>query len=461
MSKYKGKKVLIVGFGTSGVSAAKYFEKQGANVVVTDQKQKTELMDSFKECSDLKIEYDFGKHTPKYFLEADLIVVSPGVPLEDMKLLQEAREKNIPITNEVEIASTQLKEPLVAVTGTNGKTTTVTLISEMFNAAQKPVYTGGNIGKPLIDRVMLKDPFDAVVAELSSFQLDLIDKLVPAVAVFTNIGEDHLDRYRNMESYVRSKRRLLEVCDRNSYVVLNYDDPYLFKFSTQTSAKVIWFTKKNPMSQGGEFAEGFTGSYLSENGLEIITKITGKEERYSLAKLKLFGDHNKENLMAAICAARLLGVSPEAIQNVIDTFAGVPHRLEFVRKKDGVYFFNDSKATNVMSVVRSLSAFKRSPIVLIAGGKDKDADFSKLSDLIAEKCKMMILVGQAKEKINRELGDYTDTFLVGTFEEAVLMAYQKSRGGDIILLSPGCASYDFFRNFEERGDYFKKLVFQL
>ena len=193
----------------------------------------------------------------------------------------------------------------------------------------------------------------------------------------------------------------------------------------------------------------------------MVTKVTGREEIYPLENFKLFGDHNKQNLMASICAARIMGVSQQGIQNCINGFKGLPHRLEYIRKKDGVYFFNDSKATNIQSVQASLQAFKRSPIILIAGGKDKNMDFVPLAPIVKQKVKLLILVGEAKEKLNRALGDYAETYLVGTFEEAVLMSFQKSRNGDVILLSPGCSSQDMFRDFEERGDYFKKLVTQL
>lgn len=460
MSKYKGKKVLIVGFGLSGVAAAKFFARQGAVVTVTDMKQRTELMDSLKEVGDLKIEYDLGKHTPKYFHEAELIVLSPGVPM-NIKPLEEARGMGVPVTTEVEVAAQQLKEPLIGITGTNGKTTCTTLVGEMFKADGKPAFVGGNIGNPLLNYINDKGKVDCVVAELSSFQLELIEKLVPAAAAFLNIEPDHMDRYPSFEAYLMAKKRLLDVCDRNSYVVLNYDDPHLMKWGSQTPGRVLWFTKRNPLSVGGEFAENFNGAYLAEDGSKITVRLFGREEVYDLAKFRLFGDHNKENLMAAMLLARVQGVSEKAINKVIEAFPGVAHRIEFIRKKDGVYFFNDSKATNVMSVQRSLASFKRSPIILIMGGKDKDADFSSLVDPVRKKCKMLILVGQAKEKINRVLGDATETYLVGTFEEAVLMAYQKSRGGDIILLSPGCASFDMFRNYEERGEYFKKLVHQL
>lgn len=460
MSKYRGKKVLIVGFGLSGVAVARYMGKQGARITVTDMKQRTEFTKAIDQTVDLKIEFEFGRHSSKYFLGADLIVVSPGVPL-NIKPLEEAREKGIPITSEVDLAAGALKEPLVAITGTNGKTTTTVLVGEIFKAEGRPVYVGGNVGKPLLDYVTDEIKANVVVAELSSFQLQLTEKMVPAVAIFTNVDQDHMDRYGDMQSYVEAKKCLLRRCDRNSYVVLNYDDPIVSGFAAECPGKVIWFTKRNPMHIGGEFAERFCGAYFNRAEKRIYAKISGEEEVYDLARLRIFGDHNRENLMAALCTARLMGVQPAAIRQTIENFKGVEHRLEFVRRKDGVYFFNDSKSTNVMSLQRSLMAFEYSPIVLIAGGRDKDMDFSPLTSLVREKCKLLILVGEAKEKLNRVLGDYVETYLVGTFEEAILLAYQKSRSGDIILLSPGCASYDMFRNYEERGEYFKKLVNQL
>ncbi|OFZ54589.1 MAG: UDP-N-acetylmuramoylalanine--D-glutamate ligase [Bdellovibrionales bacterium RIFOXYC1_FULL_54_43] len=460
MSKFKGKKVLVVGFGISGVAVAKYMARQGARVTITDLKQKSELQTSVNACSELKLEYELGKHNNKTFHCADLIVVSPGVPL-NIKPLEEARERNIPITSEIELAASAFEQPMIAITGTNGKTTTTTLIGEMFKADGKAAYVGGNIGKPLLDYFNEDQKSEAIVAELSSFQLDLTEKLTPATAVFTNLEEDHLDRYPDMQAYTNSKKRLLRACDRNTFVVLNYDDPNIARFGEENPGKPIWFTKKDPMKIGGSFAEQFCGAYCPPGKRQMVTRVTGKEEIFDLSQFRLFGEHNKENLMAAACAAMAMGVSGKAVQNVINTFKGVPHRLEFVRKKDGVYFFNDSKGTNVMSVKRSLQSFASSPIILIAGGRDKNQDFAPLVDLVQTKCKILILLGEAKEKINRAIGDFAETYLVGTFEEGVLLAYQKSRSGDIILLSPGCASQDLFRNFEERGDYFKKIVSQL
>ncbi|MBY0471228.1 UDP-N-acetylmuramoyl-L-alanine--D-glutamate ligase [bacterium] len=462
MSKFKGKRVLVVGFGLTGVAVAKYMTKQGAKVTITDLKQKSELMDSVNALGDLKtVEFELGKHNPKTFQTAELIVLSPGVPL-NIKPLDEARAANVPIVSEIDLAAGSLKEPVIAVTGTNGKTTTTALIGEMFKADNKKAFVGGNIGQPLLNHVMEETTDDAVVAELSSFQLELTEKLIPALAVFTNIEEDHLDRYGDINAYTEAKKRLLRACDKKSFVVLNYDNPIVQSFAQENQGRLIWFTKKNPIDISGEFAEQFVGCYFNAKTKQIVAKIVGKEEIYDVSQFRLMGDHNKENLMAAICAARAMGVSQKAVQSVILSFRGISHRLEFIRKKDGVFFFNDSKGTNVMSLKRSLAAFSRiNPIILIAGGKDKGMDFGPLVDLVAEKCKILILLGEAKEKINRSIGDYAETYLVGTFEEAVLLAYQKSRNGDIILLSPGCASYDMFRNYEERGDYFKKLVNQL
>ena len=461
MSKYKGKKVLIVGCGTSGIAAAKFLVKQGARVMITDTKQRTELSEPLKELGDLKVEFEFGGHTERSFLGAELIIVSPGINIPNHQLLQVVKQKGTPVTSEIELAVGELEQPLIAITGTNGKSTLTTLIGEMYKSDQKPAFMGGNLGIPLIEYINQGQTGQVAVCELSSYQLEMTEKMVPAVAIFTNIDQDHLDRYGTMENYIAAKKRLLKVCDRNSWVILNYDDPVLQGFANECSGKLIWFTMKDPMKVGGEFAEKFFGAYFDETRNSIIAKVTGKEEIYPLETFKLFGDHNKQNLMAAICAARVMGVSQQGIQSCIGTFKGLAHRLEFCRKKDGVYFFNDSKATNIQSVQASLSAFKRSPVILIAGGKDKNMEFAPLAPLVKSKVKLLILVGEAKEKLNRALGDFAETYLVGTFEEAVLVSFQKSRNGDIVLLSPGCSSQDMFRDFEERGDYFKKLVNQL
>lgn len=458
MNKYKGKKVLIVGFGISGVAAAKYFSCQDAKIFVTDIKPREDFLVSIELCANLKIEYEFGKHSTSLFQTADLIVVSPGVPLA-MKPLEEAKRLGIPIVNDVVLALESIKEPIIAITGTNGKTTTSTLISEMLKADGKSVFLGGNIGKSLLDYVLEGIKVDFVVVELSSFQLELLSYIKTVVSVFTNIEQDHLDHYGSMESYILAKKKLLQLSSPETFVVINDDDQSLSSFKNEGFGRLLIFKRQNPKQSG---LSEFVGAFLNQELRQVFCNVGSKKgESYDLTNFRLLGVHNKENFMAAVCAAKAVGVATDSIKIVIQNFKGVPHRLEFVRKKEGVYFFNDSKGTNVTSVQRSISSFQSNPIILIAGGRDKGSDFSPLVELVRKKCKVLILIGEAKEKLNRVLGDYAETYIVGTFEEAILLSYQKSRNGDVVLFSPACSSYDMFKNYEERGDRFKQLVLQL
>lgn len=460
MSKYRGKKIVVMGLGGSGVAVARYMAKQGAKVTVSDIRQKTELLDEVNQTADLKIEYEFGKQTGKAASLAELVVLSPGVPLSS-KSLDEVREKGVPVAGEVEIAVSLIKEPLISITGTNGKSTVALLLEDMFKSDGKNAFLGGSGHKPLLQHLNEGESVSAVIAELSSFQLELLTTCYPAVAVFTNIDQEHLDRYADRNVYASVKRKLFNQCSKNSFVVLNYDDSTLRSWGNECQGRLLWFTKQDPMKVGGAFAENFMGAYLDAPNKKIRVRLNGREEIYDLSGFKLLGEHNKENLMAAILAARVQDISPKAIETTINQFAIIPHRMEFIRKKDGVYFFNDSKATNPAAAIRAIGAFKVSPVILIAGGKDRNFEFEPLADAVQKRCKILILVGEAKEKMNRAVGDFAETYLVGTFEEAVLLAFQKSRSGDIILLSPACDSQDMFRSYEERGDYFKKLVFQL
>ncbi len=459
MLKLKGKKVLVAGLGKSGISAARFLCEQGAKVTVSDSRNKMDLADAIKVLADLKIEFDLGKHTSKLFTTSELIVLSPGVPAS-IEPVVEARAAGVQIVNDIELALPYMKAPIIAVTGTNGKTTTTTLISEMLKNDGKKVFTGGNIGVPVLDLVLNNESPDVIVLELSSFQLETTMELRPSVAVFTNLEPDHLDRYPGgVESYYAAKRRLLLNADKDTTLVTNLDNEKAARVGDGFVGKVVHFTKRDPMTiNNGAGAEQFQGAYLKKP--KFILKMGGTEEIFDLMPCKLPGDHNRENMMAAAVAARAVGCTKLGIQKTIDTFKGVNHRLEFIRKKDGVSIYNDSKATNVASVIRSISSFN-APIILIAGGRDKEQDFSPLLELVKKRVKNLILIGEAKEKINRVIGDFSETFLVGTFEEAVLLSYQKSRSGDVILLSPACASYDMFKSYEERGDYFKKLVAQL
>lgn len=462
-AKLNGKKVLIVGFGKSGQAAAQYLHAQGAKLIVSDQKNKSELADVIKSVAEYNIEFELGKHNPKTFASVDLILLSPGVP-SNLEVLNEARQAGVPITNDIELAYPLIKAPIIAVTGTNGKTTTTALIADMLKNDGKNVFMGGNIGVPVFDLINQGLKPDVVVLELSSFQLEQIQKFAPHTAVFTNMEPDHLDRYHGgLQAYYAAKKKLIQNANPKMTLIANLDNDVTarlaFDYPGRFPGRTLNFTRKNPIQTHPELAEKFEGAYLARP--RMVVKWDGKEETYDLMLTKLPGDHNKENMMAAALASTAFGCSKDAIQKTLHLFKGVAHRLEFVRKKDGVSFFNDSKATNVASVLRSLVSFPNSPLILIAGGRDKDQDFSPLIDLVHKRVKNLILVGEAKEKMNRIIGDYSETFLVGTFEEAVLLAYQKSRSGDVILLSPACASYDMFKSYEERGDYFKKLVSQL
>lgn len=457
-SELAQKKVVVVGLGRTGVSVVKYLLSRGAQVTVSDVKSRMELAEFVKQLTDLEVEYDLGRHNPKLLTQSDIVVLSPGVP-STLEGIHEAKQAGIPVINDFDLAAPFLKAPIIAVTGTNGKTTTTTLIGEMLKADGKNVFVGGNIGNPVLNMVLEGQSPDFIVLEVSSFQLEHTFEFKPNVAVFTNLEPDHLDRYPNgVESYYAAKRRLLQKADKDTVLITNFDNDAAARLADDFVGTSLFFTRRNPMNIHASFAEKFKGAYYVRPRMHF--KLPNSQHTFEMLTCKLPGDHNKENLMAAALAAQSVGCSESAIQAVVSTFKGVPHRLEFVRKKDGVSFYNDSKATNVASVLRSLSSFQSS-IILIAGGRDKDQDFGPLVELVKKRVKNLILVGEAKEKINRVIGDFTETFLVGTFEEAVLLSYQKSRTGDVVLLSPSCASYDMFKSYEERGDYFKKLVSQL
>jgi UDP-N-acetylmuramoylalanine--D-glutamate ligase len=451
----KGMRALVVGLGKSGVSATKLLCKKGFKVTATDELNKSDLKDSLDALEQYSFTLELGKHVLKTFSEQDFIVVSPGVRL-DIKPLDQARKSKIPIISEMELASQFITEPIIAVTGTNGKTTTSHLIAEMIKEGGKTVFLGGNVGTPLSDYAAGRTKCDYVVAEVSSFQMDTSFSLKPHVAIFLNIAPDHLDRYASFEEYAKSKIRLKDNMTEEDYIISNLRDQKLMALLADTKAKPLHFTTDAFAKIPPHYQEKFQGAHL-EAGNVSLKADRWKAHDFSLQGTLLKGLHNRENMMAAMLAAKLVGISNEAIQRVFQTFKPLPHRMEFVAKKNQVFFYNDSKGTNVHALLRSLESFKE-PVILIAGGKDKGEDYLPLGPAIRRHVKNLILVGEAKEKLNRTIGDHSETFLVGTFEEAVYLAYQKSRSGDIVLLSPGCASQDMFKNYEERGDHFKKIV---
>ncbi len=445
----KGKNILVVGCGVTGVSVATFLAKQKAKVTITDYKSKLDLRHLLEPLDKHNIKYDLGSYVTKRFVESDLIVVSPGVPL-DLEPLEIAIKKGVPVISEIELAARFITKPITAISGTNGKTTVTTLVAKMIENDGASAYLCGNIGKPLVDYLIEKPKVKHIACEISSFQLEACTTFRPKVAALLNVTPDHLDRHGSMEEYLAVKGLIFENQEAGDYAVLNYDEPLARHFGTEIQSQPYYYSKR-------EFA-GF-GTFLEGTKLVFNSREFGKKQ-VKLDNMKLRGVHNLENVMAAVTIAFILKVSKQAVQQTIDEFKGLEHRFEFVAKKNRVNFYNDSKGTNIDSVARVLQSFPR-PVILIAGGREKGGDYGILRDTIKQKVKTLILMGEAKEKLNRILGDCTETFVVGTLEEAVLYAYQKSHSDDNVVFCPGCSSHDMFKNYAERGEAFKKIVFNL
>jgi UDP-N-acetylmuramoylalanine--D-glutamate ligase len=440
-----GKKVLVVGLAKTGLATAKFLKAKGAMVSTTEVRSREEMKGAVQELEGMDITLEWGGHCRETFLKQDLIVVSPGVDLA-VELIQEAMKKGVRVISEIELAYRFIDVPLIAVTGTNGKTTTTLLIGEMLKEDGKRVGVGGNVGEPLILFADGRNQWEVLVAEISSFQLEAIEAFRPRFTVLLNITEDHLDRYTRYNDYIDAKARIFVNMTSQDVAILNRDDPIVMTLAENVSASKIFFSLKERLNEGA-----------FSNGKSITLRLASGEEDYSLASTPLKGVHNVENMMAAITAARLSGCSKKAIETVLNRFKGLEHRVEFVREIDGVRYYNDSKGTNVGAVVKSLQGFSE-PLILIAGGKDKNGDLRSLKELIQHRVKRLILIGEAKERMARELGGLTDTVSATTLEEAVLLAHQSAKRGEVVLLSPACSSFDMFKDYKERGRVFKEAV---
>lgn len=454
VSQLKDKRIMVVGLGRTGVSLARFLCENGAKVTVTDHKSKAELVTSLEQMQDLQVDFDLGGHTPKKFLEQDLIVLSPGVS-PFLKIFEYARNNNVKVTGEFEFSCWFVKEPIIAITGTNGKTTTTYLTYKMLKESGVDVWVGGNYGQPVVDYLRSGQKAKVLVLEVSSFQLEHCERFTPQNIVFTNLAENHLDRYKTMEEYVNAKRRIFLNTNQATTSILNADDNAVIELARDPAVqrgRIFYFSCKKALEPQ---IMNIGGVVNMKKDLKVRT---GPEIEYlSVGDMKARGQHMVENFMAALLASREHGATNEAIQKVINEFKGIPHRIEYVRRVGGVQFFNDSKATNVHSVKKALDSFDEN-VILIMGGKDTGLNYEPLFEHIKRKVKSLILYGEAKERINRDIGDASETFLIGTFEEAVLIAYQKSRIGDIVLMSPGCSSFDIFDSYVERGNYFKEIV---
>ena len=444
-----------MGLARTGISLAHFLVKHGAEVTVSDHKSKAELVNNLEEMSDIDVKYELGGHTPKTFLQQELIILSPGISPQ-LKLFEYARSHGVKVTGEFEFCSQFIKQPVIAMTGTNGKSTVCKLCELFLRESGKKTWLGGNYGnEPISNYLLGPQDADVVICEMSSFMLEHCETFSPLNIVFSNLAENHLDRYRNMEEYVNAKRKIFLNTNHNTTSILNADDNAVVELARDPAVqrgRIFYFSRKQSlepqiMNIGGAVAIG--------NKLHVRT---GPEiEYFDTTNMKMRGSHSVENIMAALLVAREHGAKHDAIQATIDSFKGMPHRLEYTRKVGGVEFFNDSKATNVHAVRRALEAFEEN-VILIMGGKDTNLNYTSLNDIIRRKVKTLILIGEAKERINRDIGDSSETFLIGTFEEAVLIAFQKSRIADSVLLAPGCSSFDMFESFVERGNYFKEIV---
>lgn len=443
----KNKRVLVVGLGKSGLAAARFLKQRGARVTVSDARPAT-LIAELPSLLEQGIVVEAGSHGILTFRRQDLIVVSPGVPPSTPELTQ-VRAMGMPILGEFELGAQFLRGEIVAVTGSNGKTTTTTLLGEIFKAAGHATLVGGNIGRPVTEMVAESTDASWSVLEASSFQLETIQTFRPRIAVVLNITPDHLDRHGSFENYAAAKTRITENQTGEDFLVLNAEDEPTKLVAAKTRAQIYWFSPRRRIKQGA-FVHGDSIFFVAKEG-------SSAEPVMPVADIPLQGAHNVENVLAAVCAARLAGIPSAAIRSAVASFKAVEHRLEFVRELGGVRYFNDSKATNVDATVKAVEAFSGG-IHLILGGKDKDSDYATMGPLLRERVKTVITIGTAAEKIERELAGVTKIVRAETMDRAVLAAHEAATEGDVVLLAPACASFDQFENYEHRGRVFKELV---
>jgi UDP-N-acetylmuramoylalanine--D-glutamate ligase len=496
----QGKKITVVGLGRSGIGAANLLSKLGADVTATDRRPEGELADFRKKLTS-SVRLSLGGHPEDLFMSADMIIISPGVPLSVLPL-SKAREKGIPIIGELELAYQIITQSIeqkthslfnppispllkggrggfLAVTGTNGKSTTASLLDVILRKGGFRTILGGNIGNALTEEiykmvtgkvqettiknsspVTRHSSLDYIVAEISSFQLETIKDFRPRGAAILNITPDHLDRYHSIEEYSEAKARIFDNQRGGDFLLLNADDPKTVKVSRKKlmdkreNPSIFYFSREKEV-EGIYFKDGRI--YCNFPDLSLITR---HSSLIHADEIKIKGVHNLENAMAASAMALLAGSPIEAIRDSLIEFPGLEHRLEFVREIDGIRYVNDSKGTNVGAVVKSLESFKE-PVILIAGGRDKAGDFSPLRSLIKERVRALVLIGEAREKIKKALGDLTETVIVKDLKEAVCTSHSIAVRGDVVLLSPACASFDMFLDFEDRGRQFKKVVMEL
>jgi len=440
----RDKKVLVVGLERTGEATADFLLRRGARVTISEKKTAAELGPQLAAWTARGAAVETGGHRPASFLEADLIIPSPGVP--PLPEFRAAADKGIPVLSEIELAFRFLKGSIIGITGTNGKSTTTTLLHRILKEAGRKAYLAGNIGTPLLSFVDKSRDDHIYVTEISSFQLEYIDAFRVDLAVFLNISQNHLDWHETFESYFGSKKKLLTSQRKEDRAVLNRDDALVWRLRGEARSDVFGFSRKRPLRRGCFVRDGW-----------VVVRDRDERKILPIKDIRLPGLHNQENVMAAVLAAHLSGVAAARIRASVKAFDGLEHRLERVLSVRGVRFVNDSKATTVNATLKALQSFD-APIVLILGGKDKGSDFTKLRRLVKARAKKVVLVGAAKDKIRKALAGVVPMEEAESFSEVVPRAYAAASRGDVVLLAPACTSWDMFKNFEERGRTFKRDV---
>ncbi len=449
------KNILIVGLGVSGIAAARFLRRHGASVTISDLAEEDALGPHLPAVRALGVATEIGHHRDETFEGADLIVVSPGVP-HRIPPLERARERGIEVIGEIELAARFIRQPMVAVTGTNGKTTTATLTGEMLTQSGLDVFVGGNIGNPLIEYVDRGRKADILVVEVSSFQLDTVSSFRPRVGILLNITQDHQDRYPDFDAYAASKARIFENQLEDDVAILNGNDPVALSVCQNIRSRRAIFEHAPPYGTARD--EDVMGATIEKDRIVLRPGDHGVPgDHIRLPGGAFFGRHNGENVAAASLATLAMGGTREGVQSALDGFRGLAHRLEYIGTIDGVRYFDDSKATNVDAVVKALDAFS-SPVVLIMGGRNKGNDFRILAESVEGHVKKLIVIGEAREEIETVLGPYVPSEAAASMEKAVQRARQGAENGDVILLSPACASFDMYNSYAERGAAFRREV---
>lgn len=451
MSEFAGQRILVLGAGVSGISVAETLRSLGASVTLSDNRTEATMGRDLSRLKNAGVKLALGKQDESLLTAIDLIVLSPGISIYN-PLVERAVAKGIAVVSEIEVAYRLCQAPIVAITGTNGKTTTTTLVGEMLKGAGKAVVVGGNIGLALSQEIKNIDHNGIVVAEISSFQLEGIVKFRPHVAAVLNVTPDHIDRHRTMKTYQDMKERIFANQTGSDFVVLNYDDPLVRAMAERAPSQVVYFSRQKELPSG----------VFLKNGVITVKWRATTVSICAVNEMKIFGAHNVENALAACACAYFAGADSAHMAQILRTFAGVEHRIEPVATIQGVPYYNDSKATNPESSIKALEAFT-GHVILIAGGRDKNTELTAFMNSVKEKVDHLILLGEAKTRFYQaaEKSGITNIHEAATFEEGVKLAYTLAKPPQVVLLSPACASYDMFKDYEERGRVFKELVYRL